>query len=70
MLGRYPRGPFGLHGSTLATLSTMEKSTILIVLTLATLLTGMAIAAYQLWSTARAKRQGEHTDGSKDRPNA
>ena len=48
----------------------MEKSTVLIALTLVTLLAGLAIAVYQLWSTARAKKQEEHSDGSKARPNA
>ena len=47
----------------------MERSTILILLTLMTLLAGMAIALYQLWSTKRAQKTGEHTDGTKERPN-
>ena len=48
----------------------MEKSTVLICLTLFTLLAGMAVAAYEVWATDKAKKTGEHVDGSKPRPNA
>ena len=34
----------------------MEKSTLLIFLTLFTLLSGMAVAAYQLWAVEKAKK--------------
>ena len=39
----------------------MEKSTILIGLTLFTLLVGIAIAAYQLWSADKSQQQGERS---------
>ena len=39
----------------------MEHSTILISLTLFTLLCGLAIATYQLWSADKAKAEGEHS---------
>jgi hypothetical protein len=44
----------------------MEKSTILACLALGTLLVGMAIAAYQIWSVKDAKLSGSHIDGSRD----
>lgn len=47
----------------------MEKSTILISLALFTLLCGLAVGIYQLWAGDRAKKTGEHTDGSKSHPN-
>ena len=34
----------------------MEKSTVLAALTLITLLSGMAVAAYQLWDAEKAKK--------------
>ena len=37
----------------------MDKSTILIALSLFTLLAGMAVAAYQLWDAENAKKTGE-----------
>lgn len=37
----------------------MERSTLLIMLTLFTLLAGMAVAAYQLWDAERAKKDGD-----------
>lgn len=36
----------------------MERSTVLIMLSLFTLLAGMAVAAYQLWDAERAKKDG------------
>lgn len=48
----------------------MEKSTILISLTLFTLLAGLAVAAYQLWATDRAEKMKTRVDGTKERPNA
>lgn len=39
----------------------MDKSTVLIGLTLFTLLVGLAIAAYQLWSADKAQEQNEHS---------
>ena len=45
-------------------------SAIIASLALFTLLAGMAVAAYQVWEVEKAKRQGEHFDGSKERPNA
>ena len=39
----------------------MERSTTLAILTLFTLLTGMAIAAYQLWDAERAKHPNNPT---------
>ena len=46
----------------------MEKSTILISLTLFTLVCGLVIAAYQLWAGDRAEKTGEHIDGTKSHP--
>ena len=48
----------------------MEKSALLASLALFTLLAGMAVAVYQLWSVDRAKKTGSHMDGSKSRPGA
>ncbi len=48
----------------------MEKSTVLITLTLFTLLAGLAVAIYQLWAGDRAEKTQEHVDGSKSRPDA
>ncbi len=48
----------------------MDKSTIIISLALFTLLSGLAIAIYQLWSADQAQKKGEHVDGSKSRPGA
>ena len=39
----------------------MEKSTILISLTLFTLLVGVAIGIYQLWSAEKSKQKGPHS---------
>ena len=39
----------------------MERSTVLIMLTMFTLLAGMAVAAYQLWDAERAKKPGNPT---------
>ncbi len=39
----------------------MEKSSVLILLTLFTLVTGLVIAAYQLWSADKSKKEGEHS---------
>lgn len=39
----------------------MERSTVLIILTLFTLLSGMAVAAYQLWDAERAKKPNNPT---------
>lgn len=39
----------------------MEKSSVLILLTLFTLLTGLGIAIYQLWSADQSKKTGEHS---------
>ena len=39
----------------------MDRSTVIIVLALFTLLAGMAVAAYQLWDAERAKRAGNPT---------
>ena len=48
----------------------MERSTVIITLALFTLLVGIAVAAYQLWSADRAQKTGEHVDGRKSRPDA
>ena len=48
----------------------MDRSTVIIFLALFTLLAGMAVAAVQVWVTDRAKKTGEHVDGTKARPNA
>ena len=45
----------------------MEKSTVLAMLTLFTLLSGMAVAAYQLWTVKDAKNVGEEGSASKER---
>ncbi|MCW6511583.1 hypothetical protein [Lichenifustis flavocetrariae] len=45
----------------------MEKSTVLAMLTLFTLLSGMAVAAYQLWMVKDAKNVGEEGSASKER---
>ena len=39
----------------------MGSSLIVISLALVTLLTGLAIATYQLWSADRAQKEGEHS---------
>ena len=39
----------------------MERSTVLIALTLFTLLFGMAVAAYQLWDAERSKKADNPT---------
>ena len=39
----------------------MDKSFVLIALCLGTLLIGLAIAIYQLWSANKAQEQGEHS---------
>ncbi len=39
----------------------MERSTVLILLTLFTLLSGMAVAAYQLWEAEKAKKPDNPT---------
>ena len=48
----------------------MDESVIIISLALLTLLIGMAVAAFQLWSVKRSQRKGEHADGRESRPNA
>ena len=48
----------------------MESSSILASLALLTILSGLAVGTYQLWSVKRATRQGSHVDGTKARPNA
>ena len=48
----------------------MDKSAIIASLALLTLLAGMAMAAYQLWSVKDAQKKGSHVDGSKSRPEA
>lgn len=42
----------------------MDKSLILGILALFTLLSGMAVAAYQLWDAEKAKKMGEHGNSS------
>ena len=39
----------------------MERSTVLMLLTLFTLLSGMGVAAYQLWDAERAKKPDNPT---------
>jgi hypothetical protein len=39
----------------------MERSTVLAILTLFTLLSGMAVASYQLWVAERAKKPDNPT---------
>ena len=45
-------------------------SGIIAALALFTLLAGMAVAIYQVWEADKAKRKGEHFDGSQERPKA
>ena len=39
----------------------MDKSFVLIALSLGTLLIGLAVAIYQLWSANKAQQQGEYS---------
>ncbi len=59
-----------LTGPKLATHLAMDNSMLIITLALATMLMVMIVLTYQLWATARAKRKGEHADGSQSRPAA